>query len=468
MTAPEQTCRLRFDAGTLLLSGISQRAMEKIFGPQFWVIDPRSDAGPGVIVWRTDARNYRAVRTALQQRLRGTFVDQVPRWTEVRFPSSRLTPLRPQQRQAVGAWLQQRAGCVVMPTGTGKTEVALQLIARLNTSALVVAPVRDLMYQWHQRILQRLGIDAGIQGDGVHRPRPVMVTTYDSACIHMPRLGNRFELVVFDECHHLPGPIRQDAARMSAAPFRLGLTATADSSGAASGLLETLIGPVVYHQSLAEARGAALADYQVHRIAVHLSSDERRRYDQLSQIVRQYICERRQSDPQFSWQRLCQDSGHDAAARRALIAFHRKRSIEDRAEEKLRVLEDLFRLHAGEPCLIFTGTNAMARDISRRFLVPCLLSHCRRRERADVLEGLQQGRYPAVVANRVLDEGVDLPDIKVAIVVGGSSSPRQAVQRLGRILRKSRYGNGTLYEIVTRDTRDAIRSRRRRATDAYR
>jgi superfamily II DNA or RNA helicase len=80
----------------------------------------------------------------------------------------------------------------------------------------------------------------------------------------------------------------------------------------------------------------------------------------------------------------------------------------------------------------------------------------------DILSGLEEGRYPALVANRVLDEGVDLPDVKVAIVIGGSASPRQAVQRLGRILRKSRYGRGVLYEVVTRHTGDVTRSRKRR------
>jgi superfamily II DNA or RNA helicase len=90
-------------------------------------------------------------------------------------------------------------------------------------------------------------------------------------------------------------------------------------------------------------------------------------------------------------------------------------------------------------------------------LIPFLLSHCRKWERLDALQGLEQGRYPAIVANRVLDEGVDLPDVKVAIVIGGSSSPRQATQRLGRILRRSRFGRGTLYEIITRETRDVVR-----------
>ena len=109
----------------------------------------------------------------------------------------------------------------------------------------------------------------------------------------------------------------------------------------------------------------------------------------------------------------------------------------------------------------------MARDVSTRFLIPCLLSHCRKRERQEILEGLRAGRYPALVANRVLDEGVDLPEVNVAIVIGGGSGTRQAVQRLGRVLRKNAFGRACFYEIVTAGTRDEQRSRDRRRDDAF-
>ncbi len=354
-----------------------------------------------------------------------------------------------------------------MPTGTGKTEVALTIMARTQTSTLVVAPVRDLMYQWHRRILEKLGVDAGIIGDNVYRVSPVSVTTYDSACIHMPRLGDQFQLIVFDECHHLPGAVRRDAARMRAAPQRLGLTATRERADGAHHDLDSLIGPVAYEMTVSAAKGRSLADYEIVRIPVHLAEDERQRYAALSQQVRNFMADQRKTTPSFSWEDLCAQSGSDPAARRALRAFQAKKSIEDRAAEKLRVLEDLFRLHSGEPVIVFAGSNAMARDVSLRFLVPCLLSHCGKRERLDVLEGLESGAYPALVANRVLDEGVDLPEVKVAIVIGGLASDRQAKQRLGRILRKSGNQRATLYEIVTDDTSDVRRSRQRRKSDAY-
>jgi superfamily II DNA or RNA helicase len=144
-----------------------------------------------------------------------------------------------------------------------------------------------------------------------------------------------------------------------------------------------------------------------------------------------------------------------------------KKAIEDRAEEKLRVLEDLFRLHLGEPCIVFAGSNAMAREVSTRFLIPCLLSHSRKGERLDVLQGLESGIYPALVANRVLDEGVDLPAVKVAIVIGGLASSRQAQQRLGRVLRKSGTSRAVLYEVVTADTNEVRRARQRTRSDAF-
>lgn len=351
-----------------------------------------------------------------------------------------------------------------MPTGTGKTEVALSIIAKQCSPTLIVAPVRDLMYQWHRRILRGLGIDAGILGDQQSNVRPVTVTTYASACIHAASLGSKFELLVFDECHHLSGPIRADAARCSIARMRLGLTATMNDH---SSDLQSLIGPVVYELGLQEVKGTTLADYDVIRIPISLGKTERERYKELSRLISEYVHERRQNDPGFRWEDLCGEAAVGSQASRILRLFREKEAIEDRAAEKLDVLEDLFRLHLGQPMIIFTGSNAMARTISTRFLVPCLLSHCGKAERLDYLEGLRDGIYPALVANQVLDEGVDLPEVKVAIVLGGKNSTRQSKQRLGRILRKQGNQRAVLYEVVAAETKEVQRSRNRRRNDAY-
>ena len=354
-----------------------------------------------------------------------------------------------------------------MPTGVGKTEVALAAMAETKTTTLVVAPIRDLMYQWHRRILNAFGYDAGIVGDGCSNIKPITVTTYDSAYIHMAKMGAGFALLIFDEEHHLPGKCRREAALLSTAPMRLGLTATPERSDGLHKDLETLIGPVAYHMPFKHAEDGALANFDVVRIPVSLNKTEQATYDQCSRVVRHFIVSRQKDLPGYTWRDLCAESGKDPQARNAQKAYHLKQSIENRAAEKLRVLEDIFRLHKGRQILVFTGSNAMAIEVSKRFLIPTILSHTRKRERLAVLGNFSKGLFNVLVANRVLDEGIDVPEAKVAVIIGGQGSTRQAKQRLGRILRKSGSARATLYEVVCENTKEVQRSRKRRKSDAY-
>ena len=474
---PSRRPRVDFHQGTLRLFGLSPRFVEKTLAeiPLAW--DEREDC------FRGDAMHADAIRRGLDDSLAGGFDWQVGRdagaaeFRSLSIKDLRQMTLRADQQQAVDAFeTGGRRGLIVMPTGTGKTVVAIELMIRNRCSTLIVVPVRDLMYQWHAKILEATGIDAGLIGDGVHRVSPISVTTYDSAAIHMPRIGDRFQLIIFDEVHHLAGPWRSDAARMSMAAYRLGLTATLPGDDERMARLHDLVGPTLYQQSIAEASGTSLADYSVHRIAVRLTDDEQHRYRDYGQQIQKFVFEQKTIDPHFKWEDTYAlsaateeepDRARDAVI--AMRAFRLKRQIEEHADAKLRMLEDLFRLHCDESIIVFTGSNVMARKISTRFLVPCLLSHCGKKERRQWLEGFAEGRYRVLVANRVLDEGVDLPEVKTAIVLGGLSSQRQAIQRLGRVLRKGRGGRrAKLYEVVVEDTREVTRSRDRRRNEAYR
>lgn len=450
---------LSFDHGTLLLEGVGPRDAA-CQNP--WTWDPR------VGRWRCEAIHYRQVRQELFHRWRAQFEDAVPLPMQVQWPKVKLPELRSEQQAALAGWEKVgRRGQVIMPTGTGKTEVALAAMCRAQVATLIVAPVRDLMYQWHRRIMQGLGCDAGIIGDNQYTFRPVCVTTYDSAYIHMPELGSKFGLLIFDEEHHLPGQCRREAALFSTAPMRLGLTATPERSDSRHEDLEQLVGPIAYEMPFQEARGNTLAEFDVVRIPVHLSDAEQRTYNECSRAVRHFITERRKDQPRYTWQDVCKESGEDPAARHAMKAYHIKQAIEDRAEEKLRVLEDIFRLHVGQKTIIFAGSNSMAMDVSRRFLVPTILNHTPKRERHAVLDGFAGNDFSVLVANRVLDEGVDVPEAKVAIIIGGQGSTRQAKQRLGRILRRSGNARAHLYEVVCENTKEVERSRKRRRSEAY-
>ncbi len=453
---------LSFDRGTLLLTNVVRKELPDIAASSVWRWDSRVGA------WRCDAIHYAAIRKALVERFAEHFSDNVMEPACISWSKVDLPRLRPEQTEALAAWNQADSrGQIIMPTGTGKTEVALAAMARTKTATLVVAPVRDLMYQWHRRILRAFDYDAGIVGDGLANIKPITVTTYDSAYIHMAKMGAGFGLLVFDEEHHLPGKCRREAAILSTATMRLGLTATPQRSDGLHKDLDWLIGPVVYDMPFKQAEGSTLANFDVVRIPVALNDNEQATYDQCNRVIRHFITSRRKEQSGYSWQDLCKESGKEPQARNAQKAYYLKQSIENRATEKLRVLEDVFRLHKGQQILVFTGSNIMAIEVSRRFLVPTILSHTRKRERLAVLDGFAKGRFEVLVANRVLDEGIDVPEAKVAVIIGGQGSTRQAKQRLGRVLRKSGNARATLYEVVCENTKEVQRSRKRRKSDAY-
>ncbi len=445
-----------------MLTGLTRNQSPETFGSCIWRWDTRVGA------WRCDAIHYAAICKAIVERFGAHFSDGVMKPAGIFWPKVELPKLRPEQTEALAAW--SRAGCrgqIIMPTGTGKTEVALAAMARTKTATLVVAPVRDLMYQWHRRILRAFNVDGGIVGDGLSNIKPITVTTYDSAYIHMAKMGAGFGLLIFDEEHHLPGKCRREAAILSTAAMRLGLTATPERSDGLHKDLDWLIGPVVFDMPFKQAEGSTLANFDVVRVPVALNDSEQATYDQCSRVIRHFITSRRKEQDGYRWQDLCKESGKDPHARNAQKAYYLKQSIENRAAEKLRVLEDIFRLHKGQQILVFAGSNIMAVEVSRRFLVPTILSHTRKRERLAVLNGFANGRFEVLVANRVLDEGVDVPEAKVAVVIGGQSSTRQAKQRLGRVLRRSGNARATLYEVVCENTKEVHRSRKRRKSDAY-
>jgi superfamily II DNA or RNA helicase len=452
-----QAHALSFDRGSLRLDAPPTAQV-----PPYFVWDSRVGA------WRTAAINHlrvredaAAYRLPLTDRAEGFFP----------APSLRvaLPPLRPDQEAAIQAW--ERAGgrgMVVKPTGTGKTEIALTIVARHEAPTLVVAPLRDLMYQWQRRIKKGLGFDAGVLGDGRQEIWPITVTTYDSAWIHMKEIGNRYRLIVYDEAHHLPGPSQHESALDCLAPLRLGLSATPQRADGREAMLAELIGPVVYEENLAEARGRTVADYAIVRVPIYLTEEEQAEFDTLSRSIRHYVATRRREDGAFDWAEMARRSRTDPEAREILRLWRRKLAIVNRSAEKLRVLEDILRLHPDEPCVVFTASNRMALDVSARFLIPALTAHSGKHERNRVLDAFAAGHLPALVACEVLNEGWDAPAVKVGVILGGEKGVREAVQRLGRLLRKSGDRMARLYEVVLQETPDVARARRRGKTDAYR
>lgn len=377
---------------------------------------------------------------------------------------------RPYQTEAVEAWRKARGrGVVVLPTGAGKSYVAVLAIRDKQRSTLVVAPTLDLVRQWYDLLRTSFAVDVGVIGGGDYSVKPLTVTTYDSAYLHMGTIGARFGLIVFDECHHLPSEAYTLAAKQALAPFRLGLSATPERADGRDALLETLVGPTIYRKDILELSGNYLAEYDVGRITIRLSPEERAEYASERAIYLEFLRSQgiRLSSPS-GWGEFIMRSSSGEKGRRAMQAYRRQRELAFAAPAKLDYLGELLHEHRKDRMLVFTEDNRTAYEVSRRFLVPAITHQTKVTERSELLARFGDGRYGAVVTSKVLNEGVDVPDANVAVVLSGSGSVREHVQRLGRVLRPKEGKRAILYEVVSGDTTEANTSDRRREHDAYR
>ena len=378
---------------------------------------------------------------------------------------------RPYQSDALGAWeAAGHRGVVVLPTGAGKTLVGLLALAALNTKTLVCVPTLDLLGQWRASLLSNTDLreeDVGTWGGGDKDLRSVTVITYDSAAIHTRILG-QFGLLIFDEVHHLPADTYRTVAEGAIATARLGLSATPERSDLRHSDLDLLVGPVVYERLPAQLRDERhIADYRTEQITVALTGEERTAYARAAEVYRAFLRRHRISmrsgadyERQLIWR-----SGNDPRAREALLAHQAARKIALTASGKMDVVAGLLDRHRDDRVLIFSEYNSLVDDLGRRFCLPVVTHKTPAQERKAILDGFRSGRYSKLATGRVLNEGVDLPDANVAIILSGSATRREFIQRLGRVLRPKQT-EAVLYEVVTEDSTEEGISRRRQSAPA--
>jgi superfamily II DNA or RNA helicase len=307
-------------------------------------------------------------------------------------------------------------------------------------------------------------VPVGQFGGGEQRQEQITVATYDSAYLRADDVGGDFGLVVFDEVHHLGGEGYQDIGRLLTARARLGLTATFERPDGAHEAITDLVGPKVYDVAVDDLAGEHLAAYDIKRIEVDLTPEERERYEDAQGTFVEYLRTSGLSLRSGSdYQKLVMRSGNDPRAREALLAKQRARDIMLNADEKVRELANILDRHREDRVIVFTAHTNLVYRLSERFLIPAITNETGAKERREILERFREGEYSRVVTANVLDEGVDVPDANVDVVLSGSGSEREFTQRLGRVLRpKADGGRALLYEVVSSETAEEnIASRRR-------
>ncbi len=452
--------KIRFSQGTLLLDAAPEQMLP--VAPDV-VFDAR------VKLYRAQAYKYARIIIALREH-KIDFIDEARSYNPLEIElHAGFTP-RPHQQEAFRCWRVEAAGraMIVMPTGSGKTYLAVMAIRAIKRPALIVVPTIDLMQQWASSLEKFFRCKVGMLGGGSREIEPITVTTYDSAVIHMEFIGNRFGFVIFDECHHLPGPVNRTAAALCMAPYRLGLTATPERDDAGNEIIEEMIGPLAYQIHIDELEGSVLAPYVTRRIELALEADEAAEYQQARQLYTAFL--RRNAitfNQKSDWAKFIGLCARQPDGRQALDAYLTQRRIARAGRSKFNKVWELICRHRNERIIVFTADNDSAYEMGRCFLMPVITHRTKAAERKEFLDNFRAGKYSVLITSKVLNEGVDVPEAGVGIIVSGSGSIREHVQRLGRILRAGEGKQAVLYELVSQGTSEVNVSERRREHRAY-
>jgi superfamily II DNA or RNA helicase len=378
------------------------------------------------------------------------------------------------QLDALVSWLRcGRRGVVEAVTGSGKTDLAIAAIVdglRRDRFVLVVVPSRVLMEQWCSRLVEalpdvrigRLG-DSGTDGSA---DCDVLVATRHSAAAYKPvPPDGRGGLLVADECHGLGGGTLR-RAMLPQYEERLGLTATLErTDDAVAELLIPYFGGICFRYGFEEAiADGVCAAPRVAFVGVELSVEERAEYLATEhQLVGARTHLRRVrgmplepfGDFLAAVSHLAErDAGADGrAARQYLDAFSKRRDIVAQTSGKYELLGSLApAIRDAHGALVFTETVRAANHAINRLdplvSIDLITGATARRQRREILDDLRVRRLDAVAAPRVLDEGVDVPDANLGIVMSASRTRRQMIQRMGRILRRKQAGVAARFVIM--------------------
>lgn len=400
--------------------------------------------------------------------LRGPYIPPKP----IEIPDLEPT-LYEWQRSAINAWKNaQGRGIVQAVTGSGKTHVALQLLGRYVTAGrrcLVLVPTVVLLNQWREAIATELGVmDVCLLGGGhgrsVDLSAPIIVGVIHTVSDMADELDGQIHLIIADEVHRYGAPKFQTGL-LQKTPHRLGLTATFERNddGIESALLP-YFSKIIFEYDYGDAkRDEVISRYSVGLLGVDLSPDDQLAYNQISEEISDLrrklasVLGTSATDKTFLSVVAGASGRFDGIGRMAkgfMSRISARKKILDLSDSKRGAVADLASaIESATKTIVFCSSVEVSETIVEELsesgvYAEAYHSRLSENERADVLENLQDGDIQAVVAVNALDEGVDVPDIDLGVIVSGSRQRRQMIQRMGRIVRRKVDKRGAAFIVI--------------------
>lgn len=376
--------------------------------------------------------------------------------------------LRDYQREALNKWIENLSkGIIALPTGSGKTIIGVAAIVEKSVRTLIIVYTKEQMFQWKDLILRSTDISPstiGLFHSEEKKLAPITITTYQSGFRNINTISPFFDLLIVDEVHHLPADKFKYIALHSIAKYRMGLSATPVREDGKHEELFPLLGGVIYYKTPSELVEAGyLAPYHIETVKVNLSKEELRIYQELRRKFHSLV-----GNSDFK-QVLEAAMRGDEKAKEALKIHSQIRMLLSKSIAKINKAIEIAREEylRNNKVIVFTQYVDQAREIAEKLSAFLLTGETPSHERKRTLEEFRRSERGILVVTTVGDEGLDIPDANVGIIVSGTGSRRQFIQRLGRLLRPKPNGDkAILYEIILARTSEEFQARRRKNIDA--
>lgn len=381
------------------------------------------------------------------------------------------------QKEAKKIWKNNNGhGIVKVVTGAGKTIFALSIISDLFNSfsyidgglrVIIVVPTTVLLDQWYAELTDKLHISIDEIGlfygkkKKLLKNKKIIIYVVNSARIHLREHYERFFkgndlFLIADECHTYGSKENSKIFSLNYS-YTLGLSATPERYGD-FGFEEKLVpnlGPIIYSYTYTDAlRDGIIPPYKLIRIRVKLTETELAAYDEISAKIKSLALKLKNDYPILASSSFLSEfikklnyiyeKTNDERITIFEGLLNKRKSLIHMSESKLSALKWLYKEEnlKDDKLLIFHERIEVAEEIYRYLVennmrVGIYHSEMGIRERMDSISAFRDGRISILVSCRALDEGFDVPSADTGVIVAGTSSVRQWIQRMGRILRKS-------------------------------
>lgn len=326
--------------------------------------------------------------------------------------------LRDYQQEYVDRAYEERAAVLANPAGSGKTVTSIGLMAKIDGPTLVLVPQRSLVNQWRRELLDKTTLTEDQIGEyhgDTKKMNDVTIATYHMAANKTELFRNEWGLIIFDEVHHIPSKLFRKTADLQSTR-RIGLSASPVREDNKERDIFALIGPEIGGDWARFFKEGYVVKPDVEIQLVEWASDyHRHKYDEASGI------------------------------KKAIIASKNPR--------KHKNLEDLLEEHEEEKTIVFCDWIDQGEELSEMFDIPFISGETDFEEREKYFEDFRNDEMNTIIVSRIGDEGLDLPDTEVGIIMSGQGgSRRQATQRAGRVMRP--FGDAQVYMVATKGSNE--------------